>query len=34
VHWTGLLEAADYAAQIEGATPGGRMRGVPAARAA
>jgi hydroxymethylglutaryl-CoA lyase len=34
VHWTGLLEAADYAAGIEGATPGGRMRGVPAARAA
>ncbi|NDG48654.1 MAG: hypothetical protein EBY30_06270 [Rhodospirillales bacterium] len=34
VHWARLLEAADYSAGIEGATPGGRMRGVPAARAA
>ncbi|MCX7371422.1 MAG: hydroxymethylglutaryl-CoA lyase [Alphaproteobacteria bacterium] len=32
--WVKLLEAADYAAAIPGATPGGRMRGVPAARAA
>ncbi len=34
VAWPALLAAADFAAAIEGATPGGRMRGVPAARAA
>ncbi len=34
VDWAKLLVAADYAAGIPGATPGGRMRGVPAARAA
>lgn len=32
VEWDGLLRAADLAAGIPGATPGGRMRGVPAAR--
>lgn len=32
--WAKLLEAADFAAAVPGATPGGRMRGVPAARAA
>ncbi len=32
VNWDGLLLAADLAAAAPGATPGGRMRGVPAAR--
>lgn len=32
--WTRLLAAADLAAGIPGALPGGRVRGVPAARAA
>ncbi len=32
VDWDGLLVAADLAAAVPGATPGGRMRGVPAAR--
>jgi hydroxymethylglutaryl-CoA lyase len=32
IDWAGLLEAADLAAAIPGALPGGRMRGVPAAR--
>jgi hydroxymethylglutaryl-CoA lyase len=34
IHWGRLLEAADLAAGIAGALPGGRVRGVPAARAA
>jgi hydroxymethylglutaryl-CoA lyase len=34
IDWARLLEAADYAAAIPGALPGGRMRAVPAARAA
>ncbi len=34
VDWTPLLVAADYSASIPGALPGGRMRGVPAARKA
>ncbi|MCK8783227.1 hydroxymethylglutaryl-CoA lyase [Roseomonas sp. NAR14] len=34
VDWPLLLEAADFAAGIAGALPGGRMRGVPAARRA
>ncbi|MDB5416129.1 MAG: hydroxymethylglutaryl-CoA lyase [Rubritepida sp.] len=34
IHWGKLIEAADMAAQIPGALPGGRVRGVPAARAA
>jgi hydroxymethylglutaryl-CoA lyase len=34
VDWNALLAAADYAAAIPGALPGGRMRAVPAARAA
>ncbi|MGX9962035.1 hydroxymethylglutaryl-CoA lyase [Roseomonas sp. F4] len=34
VDWPGLLEAADFAAAIPGALPGGRMRAVPAARRA
>ncbi|HYF07838.1 MAG TPA: hydroxymethylglutaryl-CoA lyase [Acetobacteraceae bacterium] len=34
VDWARLLEAADYSASIPGALPGGRMRGVPAARKA
>lgn len=34
IDWAGLLEAADLAAAIPGALPGGRMRGVPAARVA
>jgi hydroxymethylglutaryl-CoA lyase len=32
VNWDGLLVAADLAASVPGAMPGGRMRGVPAAR--
>ncbi|MDO9502322.1 hydroxymethylglutaryl-CoA lyase [Falsiroseomonas sp.] len=34
VDWPALLAAADYAAAIPGALPGGRMRAVPAARLA
>jgi hydroxymethylglutaryl-CoA lyase len=34
IDWTALLAAADYAASIPHALPGGRMRAVPAARAA
>lgn len=34
VDWAKLLVAADYSAAIPGALPGGRMRGVPAARKA
>ena len=34
VAWNGLLAAADMAAAIKGAIPGGRMRGVRAARLA
>ena len=34
VDWPKLLVAADYSAAIPGAVPGGRMRGVPAARKA
>ncbi|NKC31409.1 hydroxymethylglutaryl-CoA lyase [Falsiroseomonas selenitidurans] len=34
VDWPGLLDAADFAAAIPGALPGGRMRAVPAARQA
>ena len=34
VDWAALLDAADYAAAIPGALPGGRMRGVTAARSA
>jgi hydroxymethylglutaryl-CoA lyase len=34
VDWDGLLVAADLAAAVPGATPGGRMRGVPGARKA
>lgn len=34
IDWARLLEAADFAAAIPGVTPGGRMRGVQAARAA
>jgi hydroxymethylglutaryl-CoA lyase len=34
VNWAGLLKAADVAAAVSGGTPGGRLRGVPAARAA
>ncbi|MCS6892526.1 MAG: hydroxymethylglutaryl-CoA lyase [Rhodovarius sp.] len=34
VDWQRLLAAADFAAAIPGASPGGRLRGVPAARAA
>ena len=34
VDWAKLLIAADYAAAVPGATPGGAMRRVPAARAA
>jgi hydroxymethylglutaryl-CoA lyase len=34
VDWAALLAAADFAAQIPGAQPGGRMRAVPAARRA
>ena len=34
VEWRKLLEAADMAAAIPGALPGGRVRGVPASRAA
>lgn len=34
IHWQKLLAAADMAAAIPGALPGGRVRSVPAARAA
>jgi hydroxymethylglutaryl-CoA lyase len=34
IDWTALLAAADFAASIPHALPGGRMRAVPAARAA
>ncbi|MFZ6761781.1 hydroxymethylglutaryl-CoA lyase [Pseudoroseomonas sp. WGS1072] len=34
IDWTRLLVAADLCAAVPGGTPGGRMRGVPAARAA
>ncbi len=34
VAWEALLRAADLAAAVPGGTPGGRLRGVPAARAA
>lgn len=34
IDWTRLLIAADLCAAVPGGTPGGRMRGVPAARAA
>jgi len=34
VDWARLLEAADLAASVPGAQPGGRLRGVPAARKA
>jgi hydroxymethylglutaryl-CoA lyase len=34
VTWNNLLAAADMAAAIKGAIPGGRMRGVRAARLA
>ena len=34
VEWNRLLVAADMAAAIPGAVPGGRMRAVPAARQA
>jgi len=34
VDWAALLRASDYAAAIPHALPGGRMRGVKAARAA
>jgi len=33
LNWPKLLEAADMAAAIPGAMPGGRVRGVPGARA-
>ncbi|MCC7272768.1 MAG: hydroxymethylglutaryl-CoA lyase [Alphaproteobacteria bacterium] len=34
IDWAKLLDAADYAADVPGGTPGGRMRAVPAARRA
>jgi hydroxymethylglutaryl-CoA lyase len=34
VDWDALLDAADFAAAVPGGLPGGRMRAVPAARAA
>jgi hydroxymethylglutaryl-CoA lyase len=34
IDWQALLDAADFAAAIPGGMPGGRMRAVPAARAA
>jgi hydroxymethylglutaryl-CoA lyase len=34
IEWNALLDAADLAAGLPGALPGGRMRGVTAARAA
>lgn len=34
IDWAGLLKAADFAAAVPGSLPGGRMRAVPAARAA
>ena len=34
IDWNALLTAADLAAAVPGAIPGGRLRGVPGARAA
>jgi hydroxymethylglutaryl-CoA lyase len=34
IDWPKLLVAADFAAAVPGGLPGGRMRAVPAARAA